>query len=209
MSSKPDRRDFDKGKLDGVGHSNPLLFLNECYQLAQKKNCADPHAIVLSTVASDGHPWSRIVYMRDLVDEGIIFYTNYNSFKSVQIDGNHKVAVLFYWDCIERQVRIQGTAHKVPAELSDTYFAARPRLSQIGAWASDQSSEIESRKILEERVAMFEKKYPDVIPRPPHWGGFIVKPSRFEFWQGRLGRLHDRICYEPAENGWRIFRLAP
>jgi pyridoxamine 5'-phosphate oxidase len=209
MPSRHHRRDFDKGKLEGTDHSNPLIFLKDCYQRASEKNCHDPHAMVLSTVAPDGHPWSRVVYMRDLVEEGIIFYTNYNSFKSVQIDGNHKVALLFYWDCIETQVRIQGIAEKVPAEVSDAYFAGRPRLSQIGAWASDQSTEIASRELLEERVAMFEKKFPTTVPRPPHWGGFVVSPLRFEFWQGRVGRLHDRICYEQSGNNWRIFRLAP
>lgn len=203
------RYDFEKDKLDGFKHESPMLFFNEWYQDAHEKNCADPHAVVLSTVNAEGQPASRIVYMRQILDEGFIIYTNYLSRKGDEINGNQKVAGLFYWDCCERQVRIEGTATKIDAKISDDYFASRPRLSQIGAWASEQSSIIDERKTLEERVAFFEEKYPDVVPRPPHWGGFLIQPHYFEFWQGRLGRLHDRLCYQKEDDSWKTFRIAP
>lgn len=209
-SDSADKRyDFEKGKLDAFKHDDPMLFFNEWYQDAHEKNCADPHAVVLSTVNRDGQPSSRIVYMRQILEEGFIIYTNYLSRKAREIDGNLKVAGLFYWDCCERQVRVEGEAIKVADQISDDYFAARPRLSQIGAWASEQSSEIESRASLEERVAFFEAKFPNEVPRPPHWGGFIIQPQYFEFWQGRLGRLHDRLCYKKENETWKTYRIAP
>ncbi len=208
-SSGIERRDFGKGKLDQVPHPDPLKFLNQWYQSAREKGCADAHVMALSTVSIDGQPSSRIVYMRELLEEGIVFYTNYNSLKISEIAKNDRVSLLFYWDCIECQVRVQGTAARLPASVSDAYFADRPRLSQIGAWASEQSTEIKTREELETRVKFFEKKYPAVVPRPPHWGGMIVDPHYFEFWQGRPGRLHDRLCYRRESKGWRIFRLAP
>lgn len=207
--STDNRYDFEKGKLDDFKHSNPLLLFNEWYQDAHEKNCADPHAVVLSTVSADGQPSSRIVYMRQLLEEGLIIYTNYLSRKGNEIDGNQKVSALFYWDCCERQVRIEGTAIKVESQISDDYFAARPRLSQIGAWASEQSSEIDNRASLEERVAFFEKKFPNEVPRPPHWGGYLIQPHFFEFWQGRVGRLHDRLCYQKQADSWKTYRIAP
>jgi len=203
------RRDFDKDKLDGFIHEDPMLFFNEWYQDAHEKNAADPHAVVLSTVDKEGQPSSRIVYMRELLSEGFIIYTNYLSRKGSEILKNHKVAGLFYWDVLERQVRIEGEAEKIDALISDDYFASRPRISQIGAWASEQSSEIGDRLTLEERVKHFEEKYPNEVPRPPHWGGYLIKPQYFEFWQGRLGRLHDRLCYEKEGDSWRKFRIAP
>lgn len=203
------RNDFTKGNLDDVKYRDPLLFFNEWYREAHEKNCADPHAFVLSTVSKSGMPSSRIVYMRDLLEEGIVFYTNYLSKKGEQTELNPQVAVLFYWDCTERQVRIEGTIEKVSEELSDDYFASRPRISQIGAWASEQSKEIPNRETLDERVRLFEEKFPDRVPRPPHWGGYLIKPQYFEFWQGRVGRLHDRFCFERSENGWKIYRVSP
>lgn len=203
------RRDFEKGQLDDMKNIDPIQLFSSFYQDAQESDAADPHAMVLSTADSDGQPYSRIVYMRDLLEEGIIFYTNYNSNKGQQMKENEKVGLLFYWDVIERQVRMHGTVTKVPEEMSDEYFAARPRISKIGAWASEQSSEIPSRSTLEERVKFYEEKFPDDVPRPPHWGGFIVTINYYEFWQGRLGRLHDRICFEKQGDSWRVFRRSP
>jgi pyridoxamine 5'-phosphate oxidase len=203
------RYDFEKGKLEDFKHEDPMLFFNEWYQEAHEKQCADPHAMVLSTVDINGQPSSRIVYMRNILSEGFIFYTNYLSKKGSQILKNHKVSALFYWDCCERQVRIEGEAIKVDSGISDDYFNARPRISKIGAWASEQSSVIESRLTLEERVKYFEKKYPNEVPRPPHWGGYLIKPHYFEFWQGRLGRLHDRLVYKKNGLSWNTDRIAP
>ena len=207
--TRNDRHDFEKNKLDVFKYDDPMLFFSEWYQDAHEKNAADPHAVVLSTVDKSGQPSSRIVYMRELLEEGFIIYTNYLSRKGAEIGVNQKVAGLFYWDVLERQVRVEGEAVMVDAQISDDYFASRPRISQIGAWASEQSTEIESRASLEERVAFFEKKYPNEVPRPPHWGGYLIVPNYFEFWQGRLGRLHDRLCYKREEENWLKYRIAP
>ncbi|MBI3134322.1 MAG: pyridoxamine 5'-phosphate oxidase [Bacteroidetes bacterium] len=207
--TRNERTDFTKGNLDQVKHPDPFLFFSEWYRDAHEKNCADPHAFVLGTVSADGQPSSRIVYMRELLEEGIVLYTNYLSRKGEQTDLNPKVSALFYWDCLERQVRMEGMIEKVDPALSDDYFASRPRMSQIGAWASEQSKEIPDRATLDERVTYFEEKFPGVVPRPPHWGGYLIRPHYFEFWQGRLGRLHDRFCYEKIADGWRIYRISP
>lgn len=206
---KIDRADFLKGKLEDVAYTDPLKLFSNWYQEAIEKNCADPHAVVFTTASLEGKPSSRIVYMRELLEEGVIIYTNYNSRKGTDIIENPNVALLFYWDCCERQVRLEGQVKKIDPLISDDYFAARPRISQIGAWASEQSAVIQNRASLEERVAFYEKKFPNEVPRPPHWGGLIVEPTYFEFWQGRLGRLHDRICYEKEENDWTNYRIAP
>jgi len=205
---KNDHSDFLKRELKNY-LSDPLLMFKKWYQEASEKNCASPHAMSISTVSQSGQPSSRTVYMKELLEEGIVFYTNYNSKKAQDLAHNPKIAALFFWDCTEQQVRIEGVVEKVPKELSDDYFASRPRISQIGAWASEQSQEIEGRETLEERVGYFEKKFPNTVPRPQHWGGYLIKPHYFEFWQGRLGRLHDRICYTLSENKWLVKRIAP
>jgi len=206
--SKNDHSDFLKGELIDY-LSNPLLMFKKWFQEATEANCASPNAMSISTVNKNGQPSSRIVYMRDILEEGFIFYTNYNSKKGQNIADNPKISALFFWDCNEQQVRIEGEVEKIPSELSDDYFSNRPRISQIGAWASEQSSEIINRQTLEDRVQFFEAKYPNTVPRPPHWGGYIIKPTYFEFWQGRLGRLHDRICYTFENKNWFITRVAP
>jgi pyridoxamine-phosphate oxidase len=205
---KNNHSDFLKGELKDY-LSDPMLMFKKWYQAAHEKNCASPHAMSISTVDSNCQPSSRTVYMKELLEEGIVFYTNYNSKKGKDLELNPKIAALFFWDCTEQQVRIEGEVEKVPEELSDDYFASRPRISQIGAWASEQSSEIENRGVLEKRVAFYEKKFPNTVPRPPHWGGYLIKPHYFEFWQGRLGRLHDRICYKRTGDNWRIKRISP
>lgn len=203
-----ERAEFQKGNLISVEHTDPVEVFHEWYKNADHLKCSDPHAFVLSTVHND-QPSSRIVYMRDLNKEGIIFYTNYLSRKGNEMAKNAKVSALFYWECAERQVRVEGVVEKVSPAVSDSYFAGRPRVSQIGAWASEQSIEIPDRIALDERVAYFEKKFPGAVPRPPHWGGYIIRPSYYEFWQGRIGRLHDRICFEKNEKGWRVYRISP
>lgn len=200
--------DFLKGELTDYS-SNPLLMFKKWYQEAYDQNCASPNAMSICTVSQNGQPSSRTVYMRETLEEGFIFYTNYNSKKGQNLANNPKISALFFWDCNEQQVRIEGEVEKIPSELSDDYFSERPRVSQIGAWASEQSSIIENRQTLEDRVALFEAKFPNKVPRPPHWGGYIIKPTYFEFWQGRLGRLHDRICYTLNAKGWKITRVAP
>jgi len=207
--TRNERYDFEKGRLDGFSFDDPMEQFNAWYQEAHEKKLKDPHAVTISTVDAEGQPSSRIVYMRELLDEGFVLYTNFNSRKGTHIEQSNKVSALFYWDALERQVRMEGFAEKVEDKMSDDYFASRPRMSKIGAWASEQSSQIADRKSLEDKVKFFEDKFPNEVPRPPHWGGYIIKPLYFEFWQGREGRLHDRLCYERNETDWRKFRIAP
>jgi len=206
--TRNDHSDFLKGEL-GDYLSDPLLMFQKWYQAAHEKNCPSPHAMMISTVDTNAQPSSRVVYMKELLEEGLIFYTNYNSRKGQNLDSNPKISALFFWQEVEQQVRIEGEVEKVDPTLSDDYFSSRPRISQIGAWASGQSNTIKDRKELEDLVAYYESKFPDVVPRPPHWGGYIIKPEYFEFWQGRLGRLHDRICYSKSKSGWDTKRIAP
>ncbi len=205
---KNDHTDFLKGKLSSF-LADPILMFQRWYQDVHEKNCSSPNVMVLGTADATGQPSSRIVYLRDLVEEGLIFYTNYLSKKGQELRNNDKVSVLFFWDCTEQQIRIEGSVEKISSKISDDYFESRPRVSQIGAWASEQSNEIKDRHSLEERVAFYESKFPNKVPRPPHWGGYIIKPNYFEFWQGRLGRLHDRICYTLDQKNWSIKRIAP
>lgn len=206
--TRNDHSDFLKGELNDY-LSDPLLMFKKWYQEVHEKNCASPHAMSVSTVNENGQPSSRMVYMKEILEEGFIFYTNFKSRKGINLSKNPKISALFFWDCTEQQIRIEGEVEQIPSELSDDYFASRPRVSQIGAWASEQSSEIENRKTIEDRVAHFEAKYPNEVPRPQHWGGYLIKPTYFEFWQGRLGRLHDRICYTLESDNWNTNRIAP
>ena len=169
-----------------------------------------PEAMTLATATRDGRPSARVVLLKDVDNEGFVFFTNYRSAKARDLEANPQAALVFYWSQFDRQVRVEGTAERVSAEESRTYFKTRPRESQIGAWASPQSDIIENRELLETRVAELEQLYGDgEIECPEHWGGYRLKPMRIEFWKGRLGRLHDRIVYERDRENWKISRLAP
>ena len=171
----------------------------------------EPTAMVLSTVNAAGRPSARVVLLKDVSPKGFSFFTNYDSRKGQEIKENPYVSVTFFWPALERQVRIEGKVVKVAPKVSDAYFQSRPRGSQIGAWASPQSKEVESREVLEEADKKLTEQYAaaEIVPRPPHWGGYQLQPQQVEFWQGRPNRLHDRIVYEQQESGWKIKRIAP
>lgn len=175
------------------------------------KEIEEINTMTVSTIGLDGYPRSRVVLLKEYDREGFTFYTNYLSEKGKSIEKNPKVCLSFFWPTSERQVIITGKAVKTSEEESEEYFKSRPRGSQLGAWASQQSSVIPSREFLQEKLDLLEKEYKDKeIPKPPFWGGYKVLPSQFEFWQGRPNRLHDRIYYSKQENfTWRMDRLAP
>jgi pyridoxamine 5'-phosphate oxidase len=191
--------------------ANPItLFDTWLKDAAANEIVVEANAMVLST-AADGRLSSRTVLLKDLTQDGFTFFSNYNSRKAQQIEKNANVSLVFPWYPLERQVIVIGSASKVSKEESEKYFASRPRGSQIGAWASAQSSELSSRAELEEKFANFEAKWPigEQIPRPDFWGGYVVKPESIEFWQGRYSRLHDRIRYVKEDNNWHLKRLSP
>lgn len=168
------------------------------------------NAMTLATVLPTGMPDARIVLLKGYDEKGFLFFTNYNSAKGNELSASPKAALVFFWKELERQIRIQGEVEKVSAEESDTYFNSRPVGSRIGAWSSPQSQVIESRHVLEDNVEKYTTEMKNGIPRPPHWGGYRVKPVTIEFWQGRSSRLHDRIVYSLQPNGnWKTARLAP
>lgn len=169
----------------------------------------EPTAMSLATVAAGGRPAGRIVLLKGVDPRGFVFYTNYESRKAQELAAHPLAALTFLWKELERQVRIEGTVEKVGEADSDEYFATRPLGSRIGAWASPQSRTIASRAWLEERWAELTREHGEDPPRPPHWGGYRVKPDYLEFWQGRRSRLHDRLAYARTAEGWKIARLAP
>jgi len=205
------RRDFS-GKLlnkDSVDQ-NPIVQFEFWFEEAVKAQLLDPYAMSLTTVSGIGQPSTRIVYMRGIKEDGFIFYTNYNSDKGKDLNTNNKVSLNFFWGELERQIRVEGEVKKISEEDSNAYFSQRPRESQIGAWASSQSEEILDRKSLEEKVDYYTDKFKNtLVPRPENWGGYIVCPTKIEFWQGRPNRLHDRIVFTKSGNDWKQSRLSP
>jgi pyridoxamine 5'-phosphate oxidase len=183
------------------------------FQLAVQRAAAahvDPVPVALATVGADGRPSVRIVLMRHVDERGFVFHTNYASRKARELSGNPNAALCFHWPELEEQIRIEGAVEKLPSDESDAYFIGRPRGSQIGAWASDQSAELPSRDVLEARAREIAQRFEGrPIPRPPFWGGYRVVPNRVEFWQGRPDRLHDRIVYAREGAAWRMVRLYP
>lgn len=189
---------------------NPIAQFINWFDEALKQIKDDPNAMILSTADADGRPSSRTVLLKGYNEEGFIFYTNYASRKAIQIAENPNVSITFYWPELMRQIHIEGVAEKVSAERSDAYFKTRPDGSKISAWATYQSRPVSSRDEFENRRKEIEDKFiGKEITRPPTWGGYIIKPKRIEFWQGRLNRLHDRICYIKSEEIWKIIRLSP
>ena len=191
-------------------HKNPIKQFEIWFSELIKLKLKEPNAMVLATSGKKSNPSVRIVLLKGISKDGFIFFTNYKSLKGESLTENPSASLLFFWAELERQIRVQGNAKKITKTESQKYFDTRPLESRIAAWASEQSEEIPSREYLEKRYLYFKEKFKGKkIPLPPHWGGFILIPSYFEFWQGRENRLHDRICYRKKKSGWDIFRLAP
>lgn len=190
---------------------NPIDLFRRWFDAAVSSGSRLPESMTLATATRDGRPSARVVLLKEFDNEGFVFYTNYNSSKARQLEENPYAALVMYWTVIDRQVRVEGAVERVSPDQSDEYFRSRPRESQIGALASPQSEVIAGRQVLEQRFKDFDKFYRDRhVERPAHWGGYILKPERIEFWQNRSGRLHDRILYELEPSGsWSIKRLAP
>lgn len=205
--NKNPAEELDEKSVD----ADPFKLFRRWFDEAIGSGSRLPDAMTLATATKEGKPSARMVLLKQVDDQGFVFYTNYNSRKARELDANPYAALVCYWVGLDRQVRVEGSVERVSAAESDEYFHTRPRESQIGAITSPQSEAIESREFLEQRFREFENMYRDLsVPRPSHWGGYRLKPEVIEFWQNREGRLHDRIVYERQGDGsWTIQRLAP
>ena len=208
------RRDYRRAELlESEAGEDPIALFCRWFDKATETDVGEANAFALSTIQPSGRPASRIVLLKGADSQGFVFFTNYESHKGEQIAQQDAVSMLFFWSQLERQVRVEGHALRLSGEESDRYYRSRPLGSRIGAWASPQSQVIDSRRVLEERMAQYQERFGDDPPRPPHWGGYRVVPDCIEFWQGRSSRLHDRLRYRreapSAHCRWHLERLAP
>lgn len=204
------RREYVVGGLhESDLDPEPIAMFRHWLHDATVAGIHEPNAMVLSTVSAEGTPSARIVLLKGLDDHGFVFFTNYESRKANELEANPACALLFPWHALERQVRVEGRATRLAAAENAAYFATRPRASQLGAWASPQSQVVGSRAELDERYAEVAARFADDVPLPPFWGGYQVEPQLVEFWQGRRGRMHDRLRYRRDDGGWSTERLAP
>ena len=205
------RQEYTNAELnERDAYAQPFLQFEDWFLQAQKSEVPEPNAMVLATVDAQHQPHARVVLIKEVRADGFVWFTNYDSTKGHDLADNPKASLLFFWQPLQRQVRIEGVVKKVDAAESDAYFYSRPVSSQLGAWSSPQSQEISGRMVLVKNMASNALKYGTSPPRPEHWGGYILEPHYFEFWQGRASRLHDRIAYRKQDDGsWRIARLAP
>jgi len=204
------RKSYERGELDEASaFAEPLAQFRMWFDQALAAELPEPNAMTVATVGADGRPSTRIVLIKEFDERGLVWYTNYESRKGRELSAHPQAALQFHWVELERVVRIEGRVERVSEAESDAYFASRPLTSRIGAWASEQSRVIPSRTTLVARAAEFGLKFGLQPPRPPHWGGFRLVPDRWEFWQGRPSRLHDRLVYRLEDGAWRRERLAP
>ena len=207
------RKSYERNPLlrENVPENPMELFQSWFYEADAEDGIEEANVMSLSTLGLDGYPKTRIVLLKRFTWEGFIFFSNYNSEKGRAIEKDPRVSLNFFWHSLERQIVIKGKAEKLAENLSDGYFETRPEGSKLGAWASEQSEEIDSREALDQKLSDMEKRFLNQeIPRPPHWGGYLVRPESMEFWQGRPNRMHDRIRYELQEDyDWKISRLQP
>ena len=189
--------------------ADPFIQFNKWLPESAGRRAGLPETMMLATATRSGRPSVRTLLLRGFDDSGFVFYTNYSGRKGKELTENPQAALVFYWPRTGRQVRVEGRVSKVSSKESDIYFSSRARDSQLSAWASQQSRVVRDRRFLEERVKRFGEKYPGRIPRPPNWGGYRLRPSVFEFWKERPGRLHDRLRYRRSKGRWIIQRLAP
>ncbi len=205
------RRDYSLKVLSETSvHNDPLVQFTRWLNEALDARVNEPTAMTLATVGANSQPSARLVLLKDVTEKGLTFFTNYESKKGRQLSENPRAAIVFFWPELERQVRFEGITEKLPSGESDEYFVSRPAGSKAGAWASRQSSKIDSRETLEKEVVKIISRFKDEnIPRPPFWGGYRLIPSAVEFWQGRPDRLHDRIEYKVTNGAWAASRLSP
>lgn len=207
------RKSYNKEELlESTCPKNPMELFNQWFKNAEEsKKIEEPNAMNISTIGKDGFPKNRIVLLKKIVPKGFIFFTNYTSEKGQAIKENNNICLSFFWPALEQQIIIKGRTEKLPESSSDDYFNSRPEGSKLGAWASNQSNVVASRKELEDNLRKFVEEFKHKqIPRPKHWGGYLTKPISIEFWQGRPNRMHDRILYQLEKDfSWKLERLAP
>jgi pyridoxamine 5'-phosphate oxidase len=190
-------------------HPDPMRLVQAWYELARAEGVPEPEAVALATASADGRPSVRMVLIRGIDARGVCFYTNRESRKGRELAANPHGAIAIHWHAMQRQIRLEGPVEQLSDEESDAYFASRPYGSRLSAWASRQSSVLPDYEMLEQAVVEFGARYPSEVPRPPYWGGYLLRPDAIEFWQGRPNRLHDRLRYARDEGRWRAERLAP